>query len=242
LIKIILFDLDDTLCYTQLAYKKARDKFIDFMESLGHDRAETENVFLETEMRNIEQHGFTRDRFGRSMLNTYMFMCARKQWVYLPEYGERARLIGEEPFTHSYELLPNAVEILDALSKHFDLYLYTAGDVTHQQSKIENLTIAPYFKGTFIVPLKNTASLSDILQQLAPATNREVLMVGNSLKADIAPAVALDVPAIWLRTDQWEYDRAADVPEVYTTVADLQHLYRVIIDKTQALGYTETGE
>ncbi|MCG2820976.1 MAG: hypothetical protein L6371_03715, partial [Candidatus Atribacteria bacterium] len=60
-IKTIIFDLDDTLIKTSKLYNKAREEFSLLMENSGFKKEETLAKLDEIDIKNIHQHGFTKE-------------------------------------------------------------------------------------------------------------------------------------------------------------------------------------
>lgn len=100
------------------------------------------------------------------------------------------------------------VETLDAL-KHdgHDLYLYTGGDDTIQQRKIEQMKLDIYFDDRiFIRQHKNIESLENILMSY-PFERQRTWMIGNSLRTDVLPALTAGINSIYLKQqNEWLYN------------------------------------
>jgi putative hydrolase of the HAD superfamily len=98
--------------------------------------------------------------------------------------------LGRGMLAHPVELLDGAADTVAALAKTHTLILITKGDLRDQQRKLAKSGLAPHFAHIEIVAEKNAAIYDGILRRhgIAPA---EFLMVGNSLKSDILPVLAL---------------------------------------------------
>src|SRR5438105_640686 len=68
---VLIFDGDDTLWKTMPLYSQAKRNFFHLMRSQGFATKEVEAYFEERDRTNVKTLGFSRRRFGLSMLQTY---------------------------------------------------------------------------------------------------------------------------------------------------------------------------
>jgi putative hydrolase of the HAD superfamily len=135
-------------------------------------------------------------------------------------------------------LLPGAEEVLKAFRGRFKLGLITNGAADLQREKIEGSGLARYFDSITIsgevgVGKPDAKIFSTALASLH-ADPGTTMMVGNSLKSDIAAAQAIGLRAIWFNRT------GADPPEEIqpdAEIADLSEL-PLLIERLQA---DETG-
>lgn len=73
----LIFDGDDTLWETQSLYNLAKRRFRAEMEALGYDPEEVLRTFEEVDIINVRLLGFSKNRFPKSMSDTYEIMCSR---------------------------------------------------------------------------------------------------------------------------------------------------------------------
>ena len=88
------------------------------------------------------------------------------------------------------ETLPHARETLDALAGRYRIILITKGDLFDQERKLAQSGLGDYFNAVEIVSEKTQRrpmSASSPATATAPA---RAMMVGNSLKSDVVPAIA----------------------------------------------------
>jgi len=131
-------------------------------------------------------------------------------------------------------LLPGAEEVLKTLCGRYKLGLITNGAADLQREKIDRSGLAGYFYSITISgdvgvgkpdPRMFTAALASL-----DAEPKTTVMVGNSLKSDIAAAQAVGLRAIWVNHTQ-----AAGREDVHpdAEIASLSEL-PALIDKLQA--------
>jgi len=97
---------------------------------------------------------------------------------------------GREMMNHPVELLEGAREVLDLLAPSYRLLLITKGDLRDQERKLLKSGLAERFSAVEIVSEKDSRTYERIFKKhgIDPA---RFLMVGNSVKSDILPVLAL---------------------------------------------------
>ena len=91
---------------------------------------------------------------------------------------------------HEFEIIEGVKETLEALQGHYRLIVATKGDLTEQMGKFRISGLAKYFHHCEVMENKDEKNYLELAAKndMAP---EQILMVGNSVKADIAPVVAL---------------------------------------------------
>ena len=87
------------------------------------------------------------------------------------------------------ETLPHVEETLEALNGEYLLVLITKGDLFDQERKLAQSGLGDFFDAVEIVSDKSATTYRRIFSKLADGPER-AMMVGNSLKSDIVPAIA----------------------------------------------------
>ena len=99
---------------------------------------------------------------------------------------ERGRKMLEAPL----ELIDGIEETLEKLSKKYRLVMATKGDLLDQERKLIKSGLEPYFHHIEIVSDKTEIQYKKLVKHL-DVTVEEFLMVGNSVKSDILPVLAI---------------------------------------------------
>jgi putative hydrolase of the HAD superfamily len=111
------------------------------------------------------------------------------------------------------------------------MILITKGDLQHQERKISESGLAPHFLATEVVSEKDDATYRRVLARHGIDPTR-FLMIGNSLKSDIAPVLRLGGLAAHVPYHlTWEHERLATPPEApgrFFTLASLRELPALI--------------
>ena len=200
---LIAFDADDTLWENEVHFETAKDRLKNLLAP-DCDPAWTERELYETEMRNLAHFGYGSKAFTLSMIETAINLT--KEQV----TGRQIRQIldyGRELLRMPIEPLPHVKEVLAELSKTHPLMLLTKGDLFDQEAKIARSGLADHFAHVEIVSEKNEQTYAALLQRygVRPA---DFCMVGNSLKSDILPVVALGGCAVHVpHSTTWEHER-----------------------------------
>ena len=187
------FDADDTLWENEVYYRAGK---LRFAAQLARACPEEQSLATldEIEVRNVEVYGYGIKSFSLSMIEA----AARL----LPDRLEPALIdsilaISKEMLRQPVELIDGVPAALDSLAAGYSLVLLTKGDLFEQQLKIKRSGIADRFQAVRVLPAKTVEVYARVLGDLAvpPA---EFVMVGNSLRSDILPAVELGARAVFI--------------------------------------------
>ena len=188
---VIAFDADDTLWHNETIFEHVHLRYRDMLARY-HDAATVDRTLFATEMRNLEPYGYGVKGFMLSAIETAIELSDGKISA-----GEIHRLIalGRDMLAHPVELLDGVAETLDALASAHSLVLITKGDLRDQERKLARSGLAHHFPRVEILSEKNESAYAAILRRHA-IDPENFLMVGNSLKSDIAPVLALGGSAV----------------------------------------------
>lgn len=228
--KAIVFDGDDTLWVTQPLFDQAKAELAKVVrKKLGINSFETLTELDKIDIANIPKMGFSPERFPTSLVETFVVLCASKGLV--PSDAEKQRIysIGAAIFTKPPTLLKDAKSVLSLLSQSYELILYTLGDVAIQKRVIKALKLERFFSDTiYIVPEKNRSQLEKVLESRSLSPD-EVLVVGNSIRSDINPALQLGIKCVWVNQHSWAYDNGSKLPGEVIEISRLKELLKVLV-------------
>jgi len=206
---VIAFDADDTLWHNETIFEDVHARYRHMLAEY-HDAATVERTLFATEMRNLELYGYGVKGFTLSALETAIELSDGN--ISTNEISQLIAL-GRDMLAHPVELLPGVAETLAALSATHRLLVITKGDLRDQERKIAKSGLADFFGHTEIVSDKNTDAYASILRRHAISASGFV-MVGNSLKSDILPVLALGGTGVHIPYHlTWEHERAETPPE-----------------------------
>lgn len=184
-ITAIGFDADDTLWQNETFFRMTEKRFAELLADHGaHDIISKR--LLEAERRNLRFYGYGIKGFTLSMIETAVEIT--KGEVPAAVIGE-ILAFGREMLQHPVETLPHVHETLELLSGDYRIILITKGDLFDQERKLAQSGLGDYFDGVEIVSEKTPETYARVFSRHADGAGRS-MMVGNSLKSDIVPAIA----------------------------------------------------
>jgi putative hydrolase of the HAD superfamily len=212
----IVFDGDDTLWETQELYEVSKRRFYDLLAELGIDRSASAATLGEIDVANVALLGFSPERFPRSMGEAYDRLTNAHGLSVDSDLREQVVAIGLYVFESAPELRPDAITVLDSLRYRYRLILFSAGDERVQARRIEQTKTAGLFDAIRITPAKNELSWADLVSDfnLDPTASWSI---GNSVKSDINPALALGIRCVVVSGASWEYERASVSTSLHMT-------------------------
>jgi putative hydrolase of the HAD superfamily len=185
---LVGFDGDDTLWHSEGYYQAAHDAFeqivgryIDLADAGVHER------LLEVERRNITLFGYGAKGMTLSMVEAAIALTDER--ISATDIHRIVQL-GKEVLAHPVELLPGIRAAVEAIAARWPVVLITKGDLFHQEAKIAACGLAGLFPRVEIVSEKDRASYTRVLRECGVGAER-FCMVGNSLRSDIEPVLAL---------------------------------------------------
>jgi putative hydrolase of the HAD superfamily len=179
------FDADDTLWQNEQFFRLTEDRFVALLGAHGQ-AAEISGKLLEAERRNLAFYGFGIKGFVLSMIESAIEITGGQ----VPT-SAIAEILGwgREMLDHPVETLPHVRETLQALAGDYKLVLITKGDLFDQERKLAASGLGELFDAVEIVSDKNASTYERIFARHGDGAGR-AMMVGNSLKSDILPALA----------------------------------------------------
>ena len=98
--------------------------------------------------------------------------------------------LGKALLRHPVEVLAGVPAAVEEIAADYPVVLITKGDLFHQEAKVRESGMAHLFRRIEIVSEKDTATYTRLFEEFGIAPKR-FLMVGNSLRSDIAPVLEL---------------------------------------------------
>lgn len=208
-IRVIGLDADDTLWHNEIIFERVHERYRALLDRY-HDATTVDRTLLATERRNLELYGYGVKGFTLSAIETAIELTQGK--LSAEEVGTLLAL-GREMLAHPVELLEGVAETVSLLARSHRLVLITKGDLRDQERKLAKSGLAKHFSQIEIVSEKDSATYAEVLRRngIAPA---EFMMVGNSLKSDVIPVLALGAAAVHVPYHLlWMLDRVDEPPD-----------------------------
>lgn len=193
MIEVLAFDADDTLWHNERHYDEAKEAFRQILTRY-HSGEWIDDRLDATEMQNLNRYGYGIKSFTLSMIETAIALT-------------EGRIIGTDMhdiITIAWAMLEKPLDVFDGvretiltLSEQYKLLLITKGDLFEQEAKVARSGLGDYFSSIEIVSEKTPRAYEAILRkhQVEP---QEFVMVGNSLKSDILPVLAIGGQGIYI--------------------------------------------
>lgn len=197
-IKIIIFDLDDTLIDTS--------KFI-----IPPVLIKIHKFLLSWDI-NISYKEFMKERryflknFPNKNFFSYLFSLNKNKWM---NSNLKHKIIKEteDKFYNSFiksktKLLKDSRGILNNLNKKYILYMVTYGNTRIQQKKIKQVKITDFFKKIYIINNKGKKNKKDIFKLIKKQHDvhpGQILCVGDRLDKEIFYANTLKFATCYLK-------------------------------------------
>jgi putative hydrolase of the HAD superfamily len=178
-------------------------------------------------MKNLELYGYGVKGFMLSAIETAIALTKGKI------SGEEIRTLielGRAMLEHPVELLDGVAETLATLSSAHRLLLITKGDLRDQERKLSKSGLLDRFAQVEILSDKNEMTYAGVLRRHG-VRPQEFLMVGNSLKSDILPVLALGGSGAHVPYHlTWAHERTEQLPDApgrffeLTSIRDLPRI------------------
>jgi putative hydrolase of the HAD superfamily len=206
-IEVIGLDGDDTLWHSESHFAEAHDTFAAVLAPYTDPEFDVVARHYETELRNLEVFGYGVKGFTLSMIETAIEVTDGRIRA-----AEIRRLLdlGKAMLTHPVELLDGVGDAVDALAlAGYRLVLITKGDLFHQEQKLAASGLGERFDHVEIVSEKDERTYRRLMDRLGVAPAR-FCMVGNSLRSDVVPVLALGGRAVHVPyAITWVHEEAA---------------------------------
>jgi len=190
-IKVIAIDADDTLWDCQGYFEEVENHLYRLIEPYCDNPKEE---LFTTESGNMADLGYGCKAFTISIMETAMRVAGNDLSVSaLDDLLQDCKRLLRLPATP----LPGVEETLKQLRKLSRLVCFTKGELQDQENKLKRSGLLRYFDDVEITSDKTQREFLALCehQRIHPS---ELLMIGNSLKSDIAPALAVGAWAIYI--------------------------------------------
>jgi putative hydrolase of the HAD superfamily len=225
-VKLITFDLDDTLWDNIVVIKEAVKQCYGWL---------------------LENYPKLADHYDIDGLNALNHLF-HKEWPEFKHQLSRARIIGmevalEQAGYSRYEIVtgaeeafeifsqwrrrvvyyPGVIETLKYLDEHYTLAALTNGNITMEALRIDRF-FDFVLKGEDLNSSKPDPLMYQMAMKMAGATSEEMLHVGDNPENDILAAKKLGILTVWFnpQNETWEHDLSPDY--IITSIPELKDI------------------
>ena len=203
--KIIAFDADDTLFVNEPYFQEVEHEFCALMSDYLSSQGLSQELF-KIEIANLDLYGYGIKGYILSMIEAAMKISNNTISI---EIIEKIIQLGKELLQKPIELLDGVEDTLNALYGKYKLIVATKGDLKDQQSKLHRSGLGHYFHHIEVMADKQELNYTKLLTRLEIQPN-EFFMIGNSLKSDVLPVLAIGGFAVHIPFHTtWEHEKIA---------------------------------
>ena len=213
------FDADDTLWQNETFFRLTQDRFLQVLRDHA-DPLHLREKLEAAERRNLDYYGFGVKGFTLSMIETAVEVTEGR--VPASVIGDLVAM-GRDLLEHPMELLPHARSTVTELAPDYRLVLITKGDLLHQERKLAQSGLGDLFDGIEIVSDKTESTYRTIFARHGTGAD-QALMVGNSLKSDVIPALRAGAWGVHVPHEhEWSFE-ASEAPSDHVRFHALRDL------------------
>ncbi|MFM7686967.1 MAG: HAD family hydrolase [Actinomycetota bacterium] len=184
---VIGFDADDTLWHSEDGFHASEQRVVQLLAPFVAEGVDVKAALTAVECKNLRAFGYGVKAFGLSAVEAAVTISeGRVPASVVGEIVEMVRAQLAEPV----RLLPHVPEVLAHVGRHYRMVLITKGDLIHQTAKVETSGLEHHFAHVEILLEKDPATYDRILRRHGIDAER-FCMVGNSVRSDILPVMAL---------------------------------------------------
>ena len=224
MIRTILMDVDNTL----LDFNKCASACMaEGLRELGLEyRPEMFPAFTDINDRlwaEIEQNRLTREGLHH----------IRWPWIFDKLGIEADGIAFERRFCEllfdSHEPVDGAVELLQYLSGKYDVYVASNASYAQQSNRLTLAGMAPFFKGLFVssdlgAQKPSQAFFTACMERLGNPPKEEVLLIGDSLTADMRGGVDFGIATCWYNHNHQPRDIDLPVDYIVDHLREIQNI------------------
>jgi putative hydrolase of the HAD superfamily len=216
----LLVDADDTILGVEIdgavhgthqAYEVIIAEFAALMASHGFSATAARATQEAIDTALCRSLGFgTKDRFAESFRQTYEQVATEAGVPVDPALANAVFALGMRVFSFPYIALPGALATLHRLHQDFNIAVVTKGEQGEQHKKLFESGCFVYADQTFVLPHKSMEEWSEIVSalEIAVPDRAHCWAIGNSVKSDINPPLALGFNAIHIQCGEWSFEKA----------------------------------
>ena len=203
-IKAIAFDADDTLWDNETYFLEVERGMCDILSPYGDAQAISDSLF-KVEMANMDDYGYGAMAFTLSLVENAIKVShgaiPATDIARIMELGRTLLRLKATPL----DGVEATLRQLKA-SGRYKLVVFTKGELLTQENKLKRSGLQKYFDEVVIVSDKQEQQYANLCRQLG-VEPEEFLMVGNSLKSDVLPALNIGAWAVHIPYEvMWQHE------------------------------------
>lgn len=208
-IKVVAFDADDTLWDCQSHFEEITHRYCGLLAPWADAKTVADSLF-DTERKNMPSLGYGTKAFTLSLIeNAVKVSGGDVSGSIVGQIADMGRSLLQLPCKPLPEVEPTLARLYE--EGRYKLVVFTKGELLDQENKLRRSGLSKYFQHVEIVSDKTRHAFLSLCRtmRISPCS---MLMVGNSLRSDIAPALAIGAAAIHIPFHViWALEHAEDI-------------------------------
>ncbi len=201
---LLLLDADDTLWESALFFERTEHDFLSLLTALGSSEEDVRRIVHKKDIERLSVTGYGARPYMDTLRIIMLDLVPKApSWALTAMDDIQKNLLG-----HPVILMPDVLSTLMYV-KNLPLktVIYTMGEKDHQTDKFDRSGLRSYVDDLRIVPRKTVNALHEILEDSAVKPSN-CIVVGNSPRSDINPAISLGAVAVHVLRDRtWAAER-----------------------------------
>lgn len=226
-IKVVAFDADDTLWDNEPYFRKAEKDMLGMISKYVPAEVAAESLYR-TEVKNMPDYGYGAIAFTMSMIENAVNVTGGKisaeEIGWIVERGRELLRLNAAPLEGVRETLEKIWN-----SRRYRMVLLTKGELLTQMNKLKRSGLSGFFDRVVVLCDKKEKDYLDLCEAEGVAPEN-LLMVGNSLKSDMLPAVRVGACGVHIPYEiMWDYEKIESFThERMITVERFSDLVRIL--------------
>lgn len=224
MIKAVLIDIDDTLLdFSESAKKAIEVSFGICGLEYNEHVASTFHEINDGLWKKIERKELTKQEMYGLRWNTILKALGI-------EYdGSKMEPLFRSTLSSIAQPVKNAYELLEYLYKKYPLYAATNSSYDHQKNRLVQADMLKYFKNLFVSEamgaLKPAKEYFDkCFMQMGDCTPSEVVLIGDSLTADITGGINYGLKTIWFNPKKEECPKNVRPDHIVSSLLEIKNI------------------
>ena len=223
---LLLLDADDTLWESALFFERTEHDFLALMTALGSTEETVRRIVHKRDVERLSVTGYGAKPYMDTLRVILQELVPESPLWALKAMDD----IEMNLLSHPVILLPGVNNTLREM-RNFPLrtIVYTMGEEDHQTDKFMRSGLINQVDELRIVPVKSINALRDTLVY-ADVKPENCIVVGNSPRSDINPALSLGAFAVHILKDQtWAAEREDFIdPGMVMTIESFEELLEIV--------------
>ena len=182
----IFLDADDTLWENDIYFRKAEEEFAEYMSVYTSDE-EARRLLAEKQEDNIPTYGYGSKTYLLGMLDAAAVIAPEQ---FGPQMYRDIKAIITRLATHRFDWLDAAEQTVRLLARRYKIVIATKGELSEQMRKFRLSGIDSCVTAIEVMEKKSEDDYRNLAVKMG-IEPENFLMVGNAVRSDIAPVVAM---------------------------------------------------